>query len=457
MQRGSKRLAVLVGSLAILPAFTGVRLGSLQLIDLLSLILFGLCAAKFIGRGFTLRIDPNLRNLLCSYGLFVPLIVAMSVLALRLTFTPIEGAGFLKAPGIFSLSKLLQLTANICGFLWLSNTLLMDRALLRMALKAYWLAGVFSALYATGCYIMLANLHLVPFASSLFGAYAPDEGIWRAKGFFNEGGPFGLYLVSVMAAGLVYRHLTGRRLRRMAPASLFVFIAFFLAASKAGFLVAAALFLGSILSVASVRQKIAYLFFSLVLLVFAGLWLDIGNQLIESYLYNYQNIEEVAVTHADDLNVVAGRISALYIVPRMIAAHPFAGIGFGNYPLMRNNPEYLGILPVVSDFEDLPGIGFPAIAAEIGVPATVWLIFLLCVPFIKCRKSATVIAVAAVFQPIAHACGVQLTFFYPWFLSACAIAAANSAAPVRANATAPMRASLLGEKSGIVGSSAAIS
>jgi hypothetical protein len=126
---------------------------------------------------------------------------------------------------------------------------------------------------------------------------------------------------------------------------------------------------------------------------------------------------------------VAGRIAALYIVPKMISAHPFTGIGFGNYPLMRNDPHYLGFLPEVRDMEDLTGLGLAGIAPEIGLPATLWLMILLFQPYWANRKGASIIAISLLFQPTAHVLGVQIAFFYPWFVSACALAAASYREP----------------------------
>ena len=40
-----------------------------------------------------------------------------------------------------------------------------------------------------------------------------------------------------------------------------------------------------------------------------------------------------------------GRLGGAVLVPRMIADHPWTGIGLGNYPLMRNDPHYLQGLP----------------------------------------------------------------------------------------------------------------
>ena len=40
-----------------------------------------------------------------------------------------------------------------------------------------------------------------------------------------------------------------------------------------------------------------------------------------------------------------GRIAGLFIFPKMIVKNPIAGIGLGNYPIVRNNPEFLGFIP----------------------------------------------------------------------------------------------------------------
>jgi len=183
------------------------------------------------------------------------------------------------------------------------------------------------------------------------------------------------------------------------------------------------LILYSVVTAASFWKKVSYFILSATLLYAAATWLDLGNLLL-GYIDSYQNIEDKMALLGRDQNLVLGRVAALYIVPRMISAHPVTGIGIGNYPLMRNDPHYLGSLPTITDLEDLPALGIPGIAAEMGIPATLWLMALLFAPYWMSRKKASiVIGVAAIFQPLAHALGVQLTFAYPWFVSACTLAA----------------------------------
>ncbi len=415
-------LAAVVGLLAILPAFTNLRIGSLQPEDFALLLLLGFCVAKFLCSGFSLRIAAGLRGLFKSYSLLLLLLFVLSVLSTRLSFFPLLEVSFLKRPVLFSLSKLLQFAAVVYAFLWLTNVLMTEKKLLARAMSAYWLTGLACCFYAIVCYFAVAIGHLEPSPTSLLGAYANEAGVARARGFFNEGGPFGIYIASVFTVGLLRRHTMGRRLGKASSAVLL--LAFFLSASKAGFFAAAFLFLYSVLSAASLARKASYLILSIALFWGVAVSLNFGEQLY-GYVYSFENIGEQVASRGADLNLVAGRVSALYIVPRMIAAHPVTGIGFGNYPLMRNDPRYLGILPAIPQIEDVPGIGIPGIAAEIGIPATLWLMLLLFTPPWLSRKQASILGIAAVFQPLAHTFAVQLTFFYPWFVSACAIAASS--------------------------------
>jgi hypothetical protein len=344
----------------------------------------------------------------------------MAVLALRMTFYPLEEASLLKQPVIFSLSKLLQLASIVCGFFWLTNIFLNNKNLLVQGMTAYWRTGLVVSWYAIASYLVVAIAHLSPENSTMFpGAYGESPYL-RARGFFNEGGPFGMYLVSVFVIGFLRRHMTKQPLGKVNTVVLS--IAFLLSASKAGFFTAALLILYSVITAASFRKKIAYLVLSTVLLCGVAVWLNLGTILL-GYMASYQNVEDKIALVGRDPNVVLGRIAALYIVPRMISAHPITGIGIGNYPIIRNDPHYLGSLPSMTDAEDLPAIGIPGIAAETGIPAALWLVVLLFAPYWASRKGASIIAVAALYQPLAHNLGVQLTFAYPWFLTACALAA----------------------------------
>jgi hypothetical protein len=413
--RGSLAIICLLGSL---PAFTSLKLGSLQPEDFVLLLLLGFCIAKLLYSGLAFNFHSNLGRLSFSYSLLVVSLLLFAILDLRMKFYPLDNASLLKQPAVLPFVRLLQFTSMICGFLWLTKVFLRRQEFLVLAMNVYWRIGIVSSWYAILSYLAIRVFHFSAAPESIFGAYSSETSL-RARGFFNEGGPFGLYLVSVLVLGLLRRYRTKRRLG--VANTVVIFLAFLLSGSKAGLLAAALLALYSGISAASVRRRVYYLMLSASVLVSVAIWMDLGNHLL-AYVVGFQTLEQNVDLVGDDPNVVLGRIAALYIVPKMIVAHPVTGIGIGNYPLVRNDPDYLGFLPTITDLEDQPGLGFPGIAAEFGIPATLWLVVLLLRPYWMSRKKASVVGIAALFQPLAHAFSVQLTFFYPWFVSACALA-----------------------------------
>ena len=412
---------------SILPTFTGYKFGGLQTEDFALLALLAFCAARWMCSGFRFRISPSLASLFYKYAWLLVLLFCFAVAALRLQFFPLDESSFLKSPGLFSLSRYVQFAAVICGFLWLTNSLLGDRRRLEQAVNIYWWTGVVSCAYAVLSYFVLRKLGI----SLLGGAYSFNEQTFeeavRARGFFNEGGPFGTYVVSVFLIGLLRRHLTGKRIGFVNVTICMT--AFVLSESRAAFLVVALLCMIAILAAASFRRRIVFFLVAGGGMLLAAVSMNIFT-VLNAYLLTYQNLESRLDFVGEDPSLVLGRVAAAYIVPRMIEAHPFTGIGIGNYPLMRNDPRYRGQLPDIRYLEDLPGLGIAGDAAELGIPATLLLVSLFVAPYGMCKTSASIVRVCSLFQLCAHFLGVNLTFFYPWFVSACAIAASRFPASV---------------------------
>jgi hypothetical protein len=197
--------------------------------------------------------------------------------------------------------------------------------------------------------------------------------------------------------------------------------ALLLSGSKAGLLAMVLLsFIGGI-ATGNARQKAAVIASGIaVLAVTAALF----EAKFVTYWLLYEHVEEAAAYHPGDPNYVMGRVTGALIVPRMIVAHPVGGIGLGNYSLMRNDPDYLQGLPAVDEW-DLPGMGLLGVAAELGAPLALFLLGVLLRPFWRAlrRRDNLSLAVAAAFQPVAILFGVNLNFFYPWLITAFAIAA----------------------------------
>jgi hypothetical protein len=405
----------LVGTLSIFPAFTNLKIGSLQPEDLILLLILALSLGKVILVGFKIELPKPLVGLLIGYAALLTFVSLFSFLSLRLPFYPLEAASILKTPIFYSSSRLLQFCAIICGFSWLTVVLSRDRGHLEMAMNLYWRTGILSALYAVISYAALRYGHV-----NLLGAYLTTA--FRARGFFNEGGPFGLYIVTVFMVGILQRYLTGKPMGWVSCLTLAA--ALLLSRSKAAFFAVALLFLFSVLAAASFRRRLTALVLATSILASFAMLIHI-NRLIQGYIDSYQNLESRVAVLGNDSNLVLGRIAGAYIVPRMIAAHPITGIGIGNYPLMRNDPRYLGELPSIRYLEDQPGLGIVGYAAELGIPVTLLLVGLLLAPYRICKKSARILGIVALTQFTCHLLGAQLTFFYPWFVTACALAASR--------------------------------
>ncbi len=397
---------------AALSAAPAARIGDVQILEVVQVL--GLCAASALAlyARFRIRLPGVWREYGGRYLALLCACAAVSAFSLRLPFYPPSGISALKRPLAISLSRLVELFLAMVSLLFVAGALGRNARWRRAVLDAFVGVAILSA-----C------------ASILGWLLYEGAGIWtpvvydfndRVRGFFNEGGPYGMFLVAASLAVLLRAHLHAYRYRFQVPATLGLFaVALLLSGSKAGLLAAAGLAALGVLISGSRRQRLTLLASAVL---FLGLLAIFQRQLVTYWLL-YQDIEEAALYHPNDPNFVMGRVTGALIVPRMIVAHPLAGIGLGNYSLMRNDPEYLQGLPAVDDW-DLTGMGLVGAVAELGIPLALWLFATLLRPLRMARRgrAAPVIAVAAAFQPIAFLLGVNLNFFYPWLVTALALA-----------------------------------
>ncbi|HEX8985533.1 MAG TPA: O-antigen ligase family protein [Bryobacteraceae bacterium] len=405
-------------ALAVLSAAPTLKLGDVQSVELLQVLWLCLSMPTFLHRGLRVPVSGVWRHYGLRYVAFLGVCIAVSLMALRLTFYTPPGVSVLKRPVILSLARILELCLAVYFMLALARSFQIRRSLLRLALGAYTWAGVFSA-----CVSILGWLLLEIAGISTFPVYGFDA---RVRGFFNEGGPYGIFLVSVFVVVLLRARLFHLPYPFLHKAALCVLaVALFLTGSKAAILAGAVLGAIGFLSSRSRVQALAWSGLCAVVLI-AALGLLGGRAF--GYLYAYTNFEESLAYRPGDPSLIMGRVAAALIVPRIIEAHPLLGIGVGNYSLMRNDPEYLQGMPSVAEW-DLPGVGLFGSAAEFGIPATLFFVAALLRPLLQARRrrAAAIVAVAAGFQPVAFLLGVNLNFFYPWLVAAFAIA--QEAAP----------------------------
>lgn len=347
-----------------------------------------------------------------KYVLLSAIIIALSLFALRLPMYPPFDLPLLKRPLIISIVRLIQLLISVGAMIILATSFVKQLDRIRLFARIYIYSGLISACYAI---ISWAALH-AGFDIGIEGAYG--NVLPRARGFFVEGGPFGVYLMSVIMVVLFRTFVMHDSYRLTAGIQISILlIAIFAAASKA------AIFLSFFLLMHYMIMSKKFGLPSLILIILIIPFVMLGaHTRLAGYVQDYSNFAELAIERSEDSNLVMGRVMAAHLVPRMIAEHPFGGIGFGNYSLQRNNPNYLQGLPTTSGW-DLPGLGLAGYVAELGVPLVLFLIWLIWYPVkvIRFHKVSILVVLTASYQFFAHLVGVQITFVYPWLLTALAL------------------------------------
>lgn len=401
--------------LCILSGAPVLKLGEIQSLELLLLVHFALLLCMFMYRGLRFRVTPLWRTYGIPNAVFLCVTTLFAVAALRLPFFPIASEpSILKQPMFLSISRLIEYLLVSFYMVYVASMLQHNLRALVFSLKAYFYTGVCSALYG------LVSFPVLLASGIQLGAYSPDE---RVRGFMNEGGPYGLYLISVVACGFMLV-----RLNALKSASFLTLIfvmllpALILSQSKA-----AATTVVLVLGMLILLEKSVWIK-TLIVVALAGvvLLVVVNENSLASYAGYFAAAIDNDAARAEDAKDegFGGRAGSFVFLPRMIAAHPITGIGFGNYPLMRNDPTYLqGFTPV--DHWDLPGSGLISYAAEFGIPLFLLLFAIVFLPLIKTVRGGaqkSIVILAAV-QPICMLCGTQINFFYPWLCSSFAVAA----------------------------------
>jgi hypothetical protein len=406
---------VAFAALSAAPAF---KFGDVQLLEVIQVARLSLVLLLLIAGGLKIPNTGLWREFGGKYGLFLFGCAVISILALRLPFFPPPNIGFLKRPLVLSASRICELFLAVYCMLAVAESLRQDAlqrsSKFRLVLDVYCGVAVLSALLSIAGVLLL---ELTGISTPII--YGPES---RVRGFFNEGGPYGMFLVSAILAWLLRARVAGSPRRLVYWGAHCLMSGALLASrSKVAALAVLCLSLGGTLFAGSRRQRLALAgVLSLVLAVLIGAF---GGKFL-GYFYSYANFDELLYYRPDDPSLIMGRVTGALILPRMAAAHPILGVGLGNYSLMRNDPAYLQDLPSVDEW-DLPGLGLLGSSAELGIPLTLGFFALLLLPLRHAwrREASPLIVAVAVFQPVAFLLGVNLNFFYPWLMAAFALAA----------------------------------
>jgi hypothetical protein len=110
------------------------------------------------------------------------------------------------------------------------------------------------------------------------------------------------------------------------------------------------------------------------------------------------------------------------LAPRIIAAHPLVGVGWGNYGLVRDDPTYRqGTAFAIGN--DAPGLGPIDYIVDLGIPLWIFLIWVELRPFYYLRRNQSNLLILnlALMQPLANIFGAHLNLTYPWVVGGFAL------------------------------------
>lgn len=228
----------------------------------------------------------------------------------------------------------------------------------------------------------------------------------RLRGFYVEGGPYGLYISTLLLLELMF-------FKRKLMLALFG-VALLASQSKAGIVGAAVFaflalafrypFLRSFLTPKRVFR------FSTLVLVGVLLGGGVMYKVAENYVDDLSNLHQVLEQRGNDPSLVMGRIAATFIGPRIIADNPFIGVGLGTYSLVRNNSEYRGPFPIVPGW-DLTGLGgFFNLLIENGAIGVI-LFLIATIRYFRFNEMGMVFFILFV---LPFLLGAQLYMVYPW-------------------------------------------
>lgn len=408
---------------------TMLKVGEVQYLELflaadLPVLLWG-----FANNRFQVRLFRPFFGIGRGYTIFLVLAFLLALLALRQDFTAANET-MLERPFLVTISRMAELVLDVSYMLYLASCCREDRKIFIFGAKVYYWTAVAGVLYS----IVSLPVNL---ASGIdVGVYGD---LHRMRGFNNEGGPYGTYLVTVIGLTL-FMYRRGWLSRRQFYWGMGLFLVGTIGSqSKAGFFVLA---LSVVLYLVwSLRgwKRAAMIGTMIVLFVTAAVILDIPAK-IDLYARASDTYQRVSNLKSDDPNFVMGRVAGAVLAPRMIAAHPLAGIGWGNYPLVRDDLEYRQGSSFSLFSSDAPGLGLIDYIVELGFPLCLYLMWLLMKPAYLLRRKANdpLLATIAALHPIVVSLGTHLNLIYPWAVVALALgvgfnrwgAADTPAAPV---------------------------
>lgn len=358
------------------------------------------------------------KTLLYFLGFYVLLMLKTFGVNIFTHFYINDDLPLLKEPYFISVSRLIEMLACIIFCIFVVNSLKFVRDPLQLIKKLLFLQIFCVGLFYIFVYLLYAThlLHTTSYDNLIVYDTSEGEMVYRLRGFYVEGGPFGLFCGFLFTVCIAFY----KKLQLNIWYLIICLVLVFLASSRAGDMMVALTFF------VFVGMKIRHVFGNIfakigLFLVVAIAAIYMSSIILQSYIEDMADVEQRTALFSPgelDPNFMLGRISASVIVPNMLKTQWVQGIGWGNYPLLRNNPQYRTFMPEVPvSMWDATGFG-GMLDMIIEAGAILFLIYLLLyvsiARLINKHFEQSGYLILALVGPLLL--GVAIYFSYTWFL-----------------------------------------
>lgn len=413
--------AFVVVSAALLSTTLLLKFLAVQYLEWIYLLNLAVLLRAFYHRRFQLVADRWFLGIAVAFAVLGVMALVFAFASLRFEFYLPQNVSWQTLPISITVQRVIELVCAVSAMVYMAHIFLEEPVWLKRGVQIYVWTAVFSVVYS------IVTWPLAYLGVAQMGVYLVN---FRWRGFYNEGGPWGLYLVSAIVVGFaMYKRGWCTRWQIWAIEALLV-LGLVFSYSKASIAMLLLLLVANAFLAGSMMRRLLMLMAVAAVLVVGSMVVNFVSS-VKGYMAKAAEYERVSSMHRADTNFVAGRVAGAFIVPRMIAAHPLTGIGWGNYALLRNLPEYRGASVWYSGLDD-PGLGFLAYVAQLGIPLGFYMALCLSLPAILAtrRRCPVYVRNVAMIQPLTMFFGAQLNLTYPWVVSAFALGMAYACGKV---------------------------
>jgi hypothetical protein len=385
-----------------------LKVGSIKIAELLMLL----------AMPFYLKYVFRSRILLLFIGFYFLLLLKTFFFNIFTNFYINDALPALKQPYLITVSRLIEMVACAVFAVFVFKGLKASQSPLTLLKTTLFIqVFVFGILYCFVYSLYVVHLRQTVAYDNLI-VYDTSEGdmVYRLKGFYVEGGPLGLFYAFVFTLCVAfYKRLNLKPLYLVIPLVIVL-----LAGSKAGYmlvLLCIAWFLFKWIN-SYFKNVVAKVSFYVVIV---ATMIGAATFVLQMYISDLTDVDKLSSNFSPteiDPNYMMGRISATVIVPNMVKAKYLEGIGWGNYPLLRNNPAYRGLMPEIQvSLWDATGFGGMA-DTFIEAGLLLFILYLLLYAYVigKMKRSINQpgFLILAFIGPLIL--GVAIYFMYTWFL-----------------------------------------